>query len=76
MIRELCIDDDGIYYDLGVYLNTKFKRLFELSKILNSQKDKIKNLLNDLINKKLAKKLILVKYDNQIIGKKRRKERR
>ena len=38
--------------------------------ILNSQKDKITNLLNDLINKKLAKKLILVKYDNQIIGKK------
>ena len=38
--------------------------------ILNSQKDKITNLLNDLINKKLAKKLILVKYNNQIIGKK------
>ena len=38
--------------------------------ILNSQKDKITNLLNDLLNKKLAKKLILVKYDNQIIGKK------
>ena len=38
--------------------------------ILNSQKDNITNLLNDLINKKLAKKLILVKYDNQIIGKK------
>ena len=38
--------------------------------ILNSQKDKITNLLNDLINKKLAKKLILVKYDDQIIGKK------
>ena len=39
MIRELCIDDASIYYDLGVSLNTKFKRLFELSKILNSQNE-------------------------------------
>ena len=41
MIRELCIDDASIYYDLGVSLNTKFKRLFELSKILNSQNEAV-----------------------------------
>jgi len=38
--------------------------------ILNSQKDKITCLLNKLIDEKLANKLILVKYNNLIIGKK------
>ena len=38
--------------------------------ILNSQKDKITCLLNKLTDEKLANRLILVKYNNLIIGKK------
>ena len=38
--------------------------------ILNSQNDQISILSNYLINKKLAKKLVLIKYKNKIIGKK------
>ena len=38
--------------------------------ILNSQNDQISIISNYLINKKLAKKLILIKYKNRIIGKK------
>ena len=38
--------------------------------ISNCEKDKITSLLNKLLDKKLAKKLIVVKYKNMIIGKK------
>ena len=38
--------------------------------ILNSQQDQISILSNYLINKKLAKKLVIIKYKGQIIGKK------
>ena len=38
--------------------------------LLQSEKDPIISLLNNLINKNLAKRLILVKYKNLIIGKK------
>ena len=43
----------------------KIKKLLE-----KNQNDPISNLLNDLMDKKIAKKLILVKYKNLIIGKK------
>ena len=39
--------------------------------ILNSQNDQISIISNYLINKKLAKKLILIKNKNRIIGKKK-----
>ena len=43
----------------------------KIKKILEKvQNDPISNLLNNLMDKKLAKKLILVKYKNLIIGKK------